>query len=160
MKSATCHPDRIHYAKGQCKSCYRIQYAPAYYAKNKEHLRLKTRQWYTENKHRKAATTRARHTKAVQQNPNYWREVSRHRRWGLSEVDYLKRVESQNRACFICSRIPPNNVSLDIDHDHETGELRKLLCRRCNLGLGYFLDDPKLLRSAAAYLEGYATKAA
>lgn len=42
---------------------------------------------------------------------------------------------------------------LDVDHDHETGEIRGLLCSRCNGGLGLFCDNPSLLKKAIAYLE-------
>ena len=39
-----------------------------------------------------------------------------------------------------------------IDHDHETGKERGLICGHCNTGLGFFRDNPKALRSAASYL--------
>lgn len=38
------------------------------------------------------------------------------------------------------------------DHDHKTGKVRAILCRKCNLGLGCFVDNPEIMRSAAAYL--------
>jgi hypothetical protein len=39
-----------------------------------------------------------------------------------------------------------------VDHGHETGEVRGLLCSNCNLGLGYFKDNPKYLEGAIKYL--------
>jgi len=42
---------------------------------------------------------------------------------------------------------------LDVDHCHTTGEVRGLLCNRCNTGIGQFKDNPNILRSAARYLD-------
>lgn len=59
--------------------------------------------------------------------------------------DFLKRHRYR---CGICK----TTDDICIDHDHKTDELRGLLCRRCNLALGIFKDDVKLLRAALAYL--------
>ena len=67
-------------------------------------------------------------------------------RYGLSveEVEVLR-----STGCSICGR----SENLVIDHDHETERVRGALCNRCNVGLGLFLDNADLLRSALAYLE-------
>ena len=74
----------------------------------------------------------------------YWQ-----RRYGLTReaVDQL-RVD-QGNVCAICGEADPQHL----DHDHATGGIRRLLCQRCNHGLGLFRDDPQLLRSAADYIE-------
>jgi hypothetical protein len=71
------------------------------------------------------------------------------RRYGMSadEVDAL--LERQGRVCVICLR----SAAAHVDHNHETGLFRGLLCFACNGALGQFLDDPRRLRQAADYLE-------
>jgi hypothetical protein len=58
-------------------------------------------------------------------------------------------LEAQEGRCPICLR----RKKLVVDHNHETQEIRGLICNRCNVGMGQFKDDALLLRSAAAYLE-------
>lgn len=55
--------------------------------------------------------------------------------------------------CAICGKEGPRVV----DHDHLTGAVRDGLCPSCNVGLGHFRDDPKLLREAANYVEHHDT---
>ena len=58
---------------------------------------------------------------------------------------------AQEEACAICG-YPQFSEDLSIDHCHETGEVRGLLCKHCNLGLGHFRDDPERLKAAIDYL--------
>jgi hypothetical protein len=62
-------------------------------------------------------------------------------------------LAAQGGGCAICGRAPSTKISLHIDHDHETGRIRGLLCFVCNNGLGQFQEDPAVLRKAAAYVE-------
>lgn len=71
---------------------------------------------------------------------------------GLTWGDYLEMLARQNHACALCFR-SEDVVSLGIDHSHQTGKVRGLLCRVCNAALGQFQDDPALLRRAAIYIE-------
>lgn len=70
---------------------------------------------------------------------------------GLSVDEYECRVAAQNGCCAICGKAVDGNLC--VDHCHETGGVRGLLCKPCNFGLGLFGDDPERLRRAADYLE-------
>lgn len=61
-------------------------------------------------------------------------------------------LRHQNNVCAICGG-RNSDRDLAVDHNHITGEVRGLLCTRCNMGLGYFMDNPRLLASALVYLE-------
>lgn len=81
------------------------------------------------------------------------------RRYGCTLADYAEMYEAQDGKCAICKKDPPlepgKTRRFNIDHDHLTGRIRALLCPMCNRGLGQFLDDPEVLREAAAYVEHY-----
>lgn len=75
--------------------------------------------------------------------------------FGLSQAQYEAMLAVQNNGCAICGRGPEGSYPgmLHVDHCHETGLVRGLLCQVCNLSIGKFGHDPALLRRAAAYLE-------
>ena len=79
-----------------------------------------------------------------------FRDRERARRYGLSLEEFRAILERQGNACAICRQ---SGVRLYIDHCHVTRMVRRLLCGKCNTGLGFFRDDPLLLRAAADYLE-------
>lgn len=83
-------------------------------------------------------------------------------KYGITAEDYLNMLESQQGVCAICKQASParsrRGVSedrrLSVDHCHETGKVRGLLCTKCNTGLGMFGDDTARLLSAIYYLRG------
>ncbi len=83
------------------------------------------------------------------------------RNYGITEQEYETMKERQNYKCAICGSggflIGNNNhsESLVVDHNHETGKVRDLLCHNCNRGLGLFQDNPELLRTAYNYLKDH-----
>jgi hypothetical protein len=72
--------------------------------------------------------------------------------FGITLEEYNRRAIAQNNLCMICGE-EEVGIRLAVDHDHETEQLRDLLCRKCNSGLGQFRDNINLLHNAAAYLE-------
>lgn len=73
--------------------------------------------------------------------------------YGLTPDGYERLVESQGGVCAICKQPCKRYARLPIDHDHQTGRLRGLLCDRCNRALGLFDDDADIVEAAVAYLE-------
>lgn len=82
-------------------------------------------------------------------NPGKRVQYSRRHEYGLEPEEFFKRMKSQEGKCAICKE----QTTLVVDHDHTTGEVRGLLCRKCNVGLGAFQDIPNILRAAIGYLE-------
>ena len=82
-------------------------------------------------------------------NQEKWDEYIRGRKYGLKPGEYESMYGEQRGMCAICDK---HELKLAIDHDHYTGKVRGLLCRRCNLMLGMAKDDPETLISALNYL--------
>jgi hypothetical protein len=73
---------------------------------------------------------------------------------GLTIEWYEQTLADQGGGCAICGRAATaDGKVLAVDHDHESGATRGILCSGCNQGLGRFSDSPALLRRAADYLE-------
>jgi len=85
-------------------------------------------------------------------NPNY-SAIMRDRRlinkYNISQLDYELLVKKQDGKCVICRK----DNTLVVDHNHKTGNIRELLCDKCNLGLGNFKDNIELLSNAIMYLK-------
>ncbi|MDT0451319.1 endonuclease VII domain-containing protein [Streptomyces hesseae] len=72
------------------------------------------------------------------------------RKYGLTQEELQALMEQQGGVCAICLAARPEHV----DHDHETGAVRGVLCFSCNAALGQLKDRPDAARRAADYLEG------
>lgn len=83
---------------------------------------------------------------------SYRNEIARGKFRDVINDDDLKNIKATVKECVICG----SNEKLVVDHDHNTGAVRGMLCNHCNRGLGHFRDDPVLLEFAAQYL--YASK--
>ena len=73
------------------------------------------------------------------------------KKYNLDPSDYKWILSIQEGRCKICKK----NLEMQgvIDHDHETGKVRGVLCSPCNLGLGNFQDNPTNLENAITYLQ-------
>lgn len=110
---------------GKCKLCF-----SAYY-----------KQYYKDNPDKYDALK-----KRINEN----RPSRRLKNYGLTEDEYDKLMSAYEGLCHICKSKP----ATAIDHDHETGAVRGVLCALCNVGLGALGDTLESIRSALSYLEG------
>ena len=86
--------------------------------------------------------------------------VHRESRYSLKDSDFQELLASQNNGCAICGITNDEHYiktkhSLHVDHDHKTGEVRGLLCRICNKGIGCLQDEYETVQKAADYLLKY-----
>ena len=79
------------------------------------------------------------------------RRCNLRRNYGIEVEEYDEMLEAQGGVCAICGG-EAHREFFDVDHCHETGRVRGLLCASCNMGLGKFRDDPKILQNAIDYL--------
>lgn len=77
-------------------------------------------------------------------------------RYGLTEADYDRMLGEQGGACAACKG--RSGQRLQVDHCHETGRIRGLLCGNCNSALGHAKDDIKRLTALISYLESSESK--
>lgn len=77
--------------------------------------------------------------------------------YGITEEDYQRMLVEQGGACAICQATENKYAgefrSFAIDHNHDTGDIRGLLCNQCNRGLGMLGDTVESLNRVVAYLE-------
>jgi hypothetical protein len=82
------------------------------------------------------------------------RENALLRTYNLTVFEYEAMAEAQNYCCAICGGYETGkNKKLHVDHDHETKEVRSLLCTRCNTALGLVKEDPEIALSLLNYIQ-------
>lgn len=122
-------PDEVE-AKRRARIAYNVEYR----AKNREALRA----W--EHRYRLSNRERVREYYLKQ--------------YGITRADFDALLASQGSVCGICGQNWSGTTTKDwhVDHCHETGYVRGVLCHHCNIALGHFDDRPELLERAASYL--------
>lgn len=141
----------LRYARANKKE--RAAYTAAYRAANPEKVAASKKQRHQENPERNAAYARA-HRKRV--GPVVMSQRERRSRlktkYGLTPSAFGVMLGKQEGRCMICAGILKSGRGTHIDHDHDTGKVRGLLCNACNLILGHAKDNPAILKAAAMYL--------
>lgn len=136
--------------RGDCKSCFKRRAAERY-ARNPEPVKERVRRWAQENPEKRADWQRRYRASGRRQQVD--RRSYLKRKYDITLEQYDEMLAAQGGVCAICGCTPRDDISLHVDHDHTTGEIRGLTCFRCNNSLGDLNDDPRRLRRAIEYLE-------
>lgn len=104
---------------------------------NSEHYTIKNKEWRKANPEKAAVIYRRRNLK---------------QKYDLTIEEWDALAISQNYECAICHSDCSEKGSLVVDHDHDTGAIRGLLCKTCNRGIGLLKDSVNVLLNAANYL--------
>lgn len=139
---AACHPERVHRARGMCDACYdRWLYANS--PKNRATKLRNAKNWKSANSQK--VKTLARNSKLKH-------------KYGITTADYDRMFAAQYGQCGICKR---SGIPLHVDHNHDSGAVRELLCLRCNGSLSWveaFLTNQTFVIAALRYMEKHAKK--
>lgn len=126
-----------------------------YREKNLEKSREYIREWH---RSRPKEITNALPREWARKNPERRKEINRNcrlkKQYGITIEDYNAMLDSQGGGCAICSARPEtiHHGTLCVDHDHETGAVRGILCDRCNRAIGLLKDDPARVAAMLQYL--------
>lgn len=121
----------------------------AYYSANRERILAKNRRWAKQNRQR-ASTPERRHA--------FWKWWLKSQ-YGITPEQFTRMMIQQQGRCAICSTAfgEGQGKAPYVDHCHENGTLRELLCSRCNVALGHADDSPERLQAMADYIRKHRT---
>lgn len=133
-------------------------------ADNPEKVRAAGKRWAERNPEKikaKQKLQRARDPEKMREyqrtflakHPGYGRALTLKSKYGLTREQYDEMLASQGGCCSICKAGDPlGKGAWHVDHCHDSGAVRGLLCHQCNVGLGHFKDSPTFLAAAIDYL--------
>ncbi len=122
-----------------CKSC-RSAHNKAMRIKDPEKFKKRSADYYKKNRNKVIARTR-----------NY----AILNKYGITSEQYDQMLQDQGGVCAVCQKDQSyrERTNLYVDHYHQSGEIRGLLCQKCNTGIGMLGDDLDSLLKAVSYLE-------
>ena len=151
--------DEYHKNKGNkdghlnaCKKCV-LQQSKEYRSENRDKILEYKKEYYSrpENKDRRSEYMKDYFSKPENKDREKSRQLQK--KYGITLDEYNQMFTDQNGCCAVCGKHESNQVrSLAVDHDHETGEVRELLCTSCNTSLGLLQENEEILLSMLAYI--------
>lgn len=147
-RHATCHPEKLVCARQMCLSCYKKWWLAEHPEQQQKKIAYR-KAWRLRNLPLVNAYERAR-----KKTPEQLLRYELRTKYDLSVERYEALVKLQGNKCAICGRAPNPRSRfrrLSVDHDHETGKIRGLLCMGCNSFLGRW-ESAKWQTTVTSYL--------
>jgi hypothetical protein len=133
--------------------------------RDKEKKKAVSRDYYTahrvevlakkKSQHATDPTARAAYHKAYNEAHRGDRRAKHLESYGLTPRAFSALLSSQGDACAICRTSDWGKRGPFVDHDHRTGQVRGILCFRCNSALGYVNDNPNIILAMGDYLSNF-----
>lgn len=122
--------------------------------RNREKVREWARGYYQRNREAILAKHTARRRAAGVAEWDYRRRLYFKRKYGITPEQRDEMIAAQAGKCAICCSLfrPKKYNDTHLDHCHETGLVRGVLCAKCNRGMGMLGDNPTILQAAIDYL--------
>lgn len=119
---------------GRCASCT-SEYMKTWRRENLPHARAWARDYRLRNP-------------ASEERKQYLRDHQLRRKYGIGIEEYETLVAAADGRCEICGE----ERDLVVDHCHDSGDVRGVLCNPCNRGIGLLGDNPEVVSNAVRYL--------
>jgi DNA-directed RNA polymerase subunit RPC12/RpoP len=148
------------YCSKTCKITADKQTLKAKYDANPELARKRAREGYYQKHDDNKRSARERMRQARISNPERFKELKLKSTYGISMVEFTTLLISQEYKCAICAKrlsgkVNSGDLKAYVDHNHETGTVRGILCVYCNSLIGYCREDRIVLHLAIDYLKKF-----
>lgn len=173
QRMADCHPDKPHWARGFCGTCYQRWWNEQNPGRRAERIKANRRpsgchpekpelarglcntcyrrQWRLENPLKNWESQNAYQKRKYAESETTRRTMIL-RRYGLTPADYDRMLAAQGGVCAVCGDGPQPRRRLQVDHCHATEKVRALLCANCNSALGHAKESVERLEALVRYL--------
>lgn len=128
----------------------RSEYEKKWKSENRERLRKLDRAWKSKNREKVNESSK----KAYHRRKERALDRVRFRKYGITGEEFRQRLAQQHYKCSVCGG-DGSDKNLSVDHSHETGKIRGLICNSCNMALGNVKDSIEILKNLITYLEYY-----
>ena len=157
-RKAKCHPDRPHKCRGMCSACYQRYKASGNFVKQGKQKQATTcghdgQKVVGNGLCKKCYTTdlRRRHGESGRlKRKTYYLG----KKYGLSYEQYSKMIVNQDNKCRLCLNEFKVKRHIHVDHCHDTGQVRGIICFKCNQSIGKLGDTIESLERVVRYLKG------